>query len=321
MLEFAAAAAVFVAVAGTASYLFLRAPAKRSVEQRLGALSQAPSAPGVDASGVLRRETGTFGFMRAITGGGRAERAARDLQQAGLALKVSEYYLLRMLLAALVAMLMLLLSKFSTFGVLLSVGGGAVGFMIPAVYAAWLRGRRISQLNSQLVEALQLISNSLRSGFAFTQSVEMAVRQLESPMKEELERFLQDNALGARSDEALRNLVERTGSYDIEMMVTVILVQRTTGGNLSEILDNVAETIRERERLQGEIRALTASQRLTGMILSVYPLLLGALFTLIAYDLMKVLWETETGRVLLGIAAILQVLGFIVIRRVLRLDV
>ena len=171
------------------------------------------------------------------------------------------------------------------------------------------------------MEALQLISNSLRSGFAFTQSVEMAVRQLESPMKEELERFLQDNALGARSDEALRNLVERTGSYDIEMMVTVILVQRTTGGNLSEILDNVAETIRERERLQGEIRALTASQRLTGMILSVYPLLLGALFTLIAYDLMKVLWETETGRVLLGIAAILQVLGFIVIRRVLRLDV
>src|SRR3990172_4937170 len=259
--------------------------------------------------------------MRAITGGGRAERAARDLQQAGLALKVSEYYLLRMLLAALLAMLMLLLAKFSTVGVLLSVGGGAVGFMIPAVYAAWLRGRRISQLNSQLVEALQLISNSLRSGFAFTQSVEMAVRQLESPMKEELERFLQDNALGARSDEALRNLLERTGSYDIEMMVTVILVQRTTGGNLSEILDNVAETIRERERLQGEIRALTASQRLTGMILSVYPLLLGALFTLIAYDLMKVLWETETGRVLLGIAAILQVLGFIVIRRVLRLDV
>jgi len=322
MLEFAAAAAVFLAVSGGAFYFFARIPGRLSVEQRLDALSQAPTAQGVDASGVLRRKTGTFGFMRLLlSGGGRAERAARDLQQAGLALKVSEYYLLRILLGSLVVVLILLMSQASTVGFVIGAAGGVVGFMVPAWYAMWLRGRRIAQISAQLVEALQLISNSLRSGFAFTQSVEMAVRQLEPPIKDELERFLQDNALGARSDEALRNLVERTGSYDVEMMVTTILVQRTTGGNLSEILDNVAETIRERERLQGEIRSLTASQRLTGMILSVYPLFLGALFTLIAYDLMKVLWEEEFGRVLLGIAATLQILGFIVIRRVLRLDV
>jgi len=105
------------------------------------------------------------------------------------------------------------------------------------------------------------------------------------------------------------------------MMVTTILVQKTTGGNLSEILDNVAETIRERERLQGEIRALTSSQRLSGIILSIYPIFLLALFTLIAYDLMSVLWTTEAGRILLMIAAVLQVMGFITIRRILRLDV
>jgi tight adherence protein B len=193
--------------------------------------------------------------------------------------------------------------------------------MIPAWYVSWLRGRRLAQINSQLVEGLQLISNGLRSGFAFTQSVEMAVRQLSSPLKEELQRFLQDNALGSKTDEALHSLVERTGSYDVEMMVTTILVQRTTGGNLSEILDNVAETIRERERLQGEIRALTAQQRLTGRVLAIYPLLLGLLFTLVAYDLMKVLWEEEFGRVLLFVAGIFQVLGFLAISRILRLDV
>jgi tight adherence protein B len=104
-------------------------------------------------------------------------------------------------------------------------------------------------------------------------------------------------------------------------MVTTILVQKTTGGNLSEILDNVAETIRERERLQGEIRALTSSQRLSGIILSIYPLFLFGIFTLIAYDLMSVLWTTEAGRFLLMIAAVLQVMGFITIRRILRLDV
>jgi tight adherence protein B len=149
----------------------------------------------------------------------------------------------------------------------------------------------------------------------------MAVRQLQPPLRDELQRFLQDNALGSKTDEALEALVERTGSYDIEMMVTTILVQRTTGGNLSEILDNVGETIRERERLQGEIRALTAQQRLTGRVLAIYPLLLGALFTVVAYDLMSVLWEEEFGRVLLAIAGAFQVLGFIVISRVLRLDV
>jgi tight adherence protein B len=140
-------------------------------------------------------------------------------------------------------------------------------------------------------------------------------------MRDELERFLQDNALGSKTDEALNNLVERTGSYDVEMMVTTILVQRTTGGNLSEILDNVAETIRERERLQGEIRAMTAQQRLTGRVLAIYPLLLGVLFTVVAYDLMTVLWTEEFGRMLLLVAGVFQVVGFFVINRVLRLDV
>jgi tight adherence protein B len=116
-------------------------------------------------------------------------------------------------------------------------------------------------------------------------------------------------------------MVSRTGSYDVEMMVTTILVQKTTGGNLSEILDNVAETIRERERLQGEIRALTASQRLSGVILSIYPMFLLLIFTAMAYDLMSVLWTTELGRVLFGIALVLQVMGIVVIRRILRLDV
>jgi tight adherence protein B len=127
---------------------------------------------------------------------------------------------------------------------------GAAGFMVPGVYIGWLKGRRIQTINTQLVETLQLISNALRSGFAFTQAVEMAARQVQAPMQDELNQYMQDNALGARSEDALLALAERTGSYDVDMMVTTIIVQRTTGGNLSEILDNVAETIRERERLQ-----------------------------------------------------------------------
>jgi len=320
MLELLAAASAFVFVVSVALYMFLRLPGSRTVEQRVGTLGTAP-AQNVDADGVLRRETGTFSFMLPVSNSGWADKAALDLQQAGLRLKVSEYFLLRLLLGVLVAVLTFLLTNGSTLGTLITPVAGLVGFVIPAVYVGFLRSRRITTINAQLVETLQLISNSLRSGFAFTQSVEMTVRQVQSPIKDELERFLQDTQLGAKQEEALLRLVSRTGSYDVEMMVTTILVQKTTGGNLSEILDNVAETIRERERLQGEIRALTASQRLTGFILSIYPMFLLLLFTAMAYDLMSVLWTTELGRVLLAIALTLQVIGIFVIRRILRLDV
>ncbi len=320
MIEFLAALAVFAAVVFFALYMFLRVPGNRVVEQRIGSLAPSPT-QGPDATGVLRRESGTFGFMQPVANSTWAARAAVDLQRAGLAFKVSEYVLLRLLLGTLLAVLALLLTGASMLGFVLAIALALVGWMIPAWYAGMLRGRRINTINAQLVEALQLIANSLRSGFAFTQAVEMANKQLQSPIRDEFERFLQDIQLGAKQDEALRLVAQRTGSYDIDMMVTSILVQRTTGGNLSEILDNVAETIRERERLQGEIRALTASQRLTGIILSIYPIILFFLFSLIAYDLMKVLWEEEFGRILLATAAILQIIGFFVIRRILTLDV
>jgi tight adherence protein B len=105
------------------------------------------------------------------------------------------------------------------------------------------------------------------------------------------------------------------------MMVSSIMIQRNTGGNLSEILDNVADTIRERERLQGEIRALTSSQRFTGFVLSVYPIFLGALFFALAPETWKVLFESELGRILLLSAAGLQVMGMMTIRRILALEV
>ena len=122
-------------------------------------------------------------------------------------------------------------------------------------------------------------------------------------------------------DAALQSMADRSGSTDFEMMVSSVLIQRTIGGNLSELLDRVAETVKERERLQGEIRSLTASQRFTGLILSIYPIVLGLLFFVIAPDVWKVLVTEEAGRLMLALAAVLQVIGIIAIRRVLTLEV
>jgi tight adherence protein B len=244
-----------------------------------------------------------------------------DLDRAGLQLKVSEYVLIRLLFAVVFAFAALLLLRFSTAGFLAFGICAIVGYMAPAFYVGLRKARRRDAISAQLVEMLEMLSNSLRSGFAFVQAVELAARQLKPPIKDELEAFLSDTSLGAKTEDALHALADRTASVDIELMVTTILVQRTSGGNLSEVLDNVAATIRERERLQGDIRALTAQQRFTGLVLSVYPILLGLLFVALAPDIWKVLWEKEGGRILLAVAAGLQLLGMLSIRRILKLEV
>ena len=117
--------------------------------------------------------------------------------------------------------------------------------MLPMFWVRMRKARRQAKITSQLVETLHLLANALRSGFAFNQAIEAAAKQMDPPIQDELNYFLRDTSLGARPDDALAAMVVRSGSLDLEMLVTTLLVQRTTGGNLSEVLDNVAETIRE----------------------------------------------------------------------------
>lgn len=318
-LAIIAAVLVFVAVAALILAVSSTSPAKR-VEARLTRLE--PKIESSPVENVLRTDSGTFPLLRSlITGSAWSARIAQELSQAGWGLKVSEYLLIRMFVGAALGLGALLVGSVSPGGLLIALILGAVGFMIPTLVLQYYRSRRQRAINGQLAEMLSLLSNSLRSGFAFTQAVELAAKQLGPPITRELERFLHDISLGAPTDVALQQMAERTGSYDIDMMVSSIMIQRNTGGNLSEILDNVADTIRERERLQGEIRALTSSQRFTGLVLSVYPLFLGAVFFALAPNTWKILFEAELGRILLIAAAGLQIMGMITIRRILALEV
>jgi len=323
LLELLAAAFVFVSVGAVVLVLLGYAHPARMTERRIKTLVHAPHEEELQARGLLTRSGSPVPLLRNLTFDHNdwATRAKLDLQRAGLTLKVSEYMLLRLLLAVLVALFVIVVSGGSPLGILIALALAVAGFLVPAMALKTLATRRQSAISAQLVETLQLISNGLRSGFAFTQALELAAKQMTSPIRDELEHFLRDNSLGAPIEDSLRAMVDRSGSLDLDMVVTSILVQRTTGGNLSEILDNVAETVRERYRLQGEMRALTASQRLTGLILSLYPLFLLAVFSLIAPSVMKVLVTEELGRILLGIAITLQVIGAFAIRRITSLEV
>jgi tight adherence protein B len=313
-----AGVAVFVAVAALVLAL-LNPQTNVAAENRIRDLKQRSTA--TNYGSVLRRET-TFPLLRRLLSAGSwADKTALDLRQAGLSLKVSEYVLLRLVTAVFPALLIFLVFGTSGLSLALGLGAGLVGFMLPDIFVRVLKGRRRLAIEKQLAPTLALIANALRSGFAFNQGVELAAKQSDPPIRDELNQYLRDTGLGAPVDVALTQMAERVGSYDFDMMVTTILIQRTTGGNLSEILDTVAETIRERERLQGEIRALTSSQRFTGLVLSIYPILLCLLFILLAPDLWSVLWKDEIGRIVLVIAGTLQLAGMITIRRILNLEV
>jgi tight adherence protein B len=322
-MEVVAAGLIFIAVS-TLTLVFLRNDnPRRAFERRIQTLNKPMESPGLEGQGLLTRNASPLPFLRKLTSTDKdwVGRTTLDLQRAGLTLKVSEYLLIRLSTAVVIAVVTLLIGSGSPLGVVLALVLGSLGFMLPALVVRNRKARRQAALNAQLVETIQLISNGLRSGFAFTQAVELAARQINPPIQDELELFLRDGRLGSSVEDSLHGIVERTGSLDIEMMVTTILVQRTTGGNLSEILDNVAETIRERERLKGEIRALTASQRFTGLILSIYPIFLAVIFFAIAPSVMQVLVTEEVGRWLLALAIVLQLAGALIMRRILTLDV
>jgi tight adherence protein B len=140
-------------------------------------------------------------------------------------------------------------------------------------------------------------------------------------MSQEIGRVLLDINLGKSTEDALVALNERVGSDDMDMFVTAILVQRQSGGNLAEVLESVAATIRERERIKGEIKTLTAAQRFTAWILSLWPATLALVFYLINPDIMSLMWTTGTGVALLVLWVFLNVMGIVALQRILSIDI
>jgi tight adherence protein B len=291
-------------------------------ETRLRALNAQAQSREIEARALLRRSTSAIpALRRALDTSSWADQAALDLERAHLNLRVGEYLMIRLFTAAVLFAIPVLLARGNMIGLVVGVVMALVGFMLPAFYVVLKRRRRLDQIDKQLVEGLSHLANSIRAGFAMLQSIDAAAQRLQPPLSEEFARLVTDVRLGASLEDSLAALGSRVGSYDLDMVITAILIQRSTGGNLSEVLDNVAETIRERDRIRGEIRVLTASQRFASWILSLWPVALAGVFFLLNRDIMSNLWTEPAGIVLLIIAVVLQVLGFFTIRRVVAIEI
>jgi tight adherence protein B len=240
-----------------------------------------------------------------------------DLARANLKLTVGEFVMLQVGCTVVVGVLAWLISGVVLVGSLFA----ALGWFIPKV---WLRRRQASRLkafNNQLADTIALMSNSLRSGLSLVQAMEMISREAEPPISDEFQRVVREIGLGVGPQEALLHLVRRVNSDDLDLMVVAILVQFEIGGNLSRILDSIASTIRERVKLHGEIRTMSAQGRMAGYVLSGMPVAIGGVLMLIAPSYMGALFTPGPWLALPVAAFIGIVIGSLTIRKLVAIEV
>jgi len=180
--------------------------------------------------------------------------------------------------------------------------------------------KRLQKFDSQLVDALAIISNSMRSGFSFLQAMDMVRREMPDPISTEFKRTLREINLGMSTEEALENFTKRVESKDLDIIVTAILVQRKVGGNLAEVLDNIADTIRDRIKIKGELRALTAQGRISGIIIGLLPAALCLILMVINPGYIMLLFSDARGVLLLCLAIAMEATGVFLINKIVKIE-
>ena len=259
-----------------------------------------------------RKEVDPFATLSADVEDKRfTTRVQRDLARANLKLRVAEYYYIR-IGASLALGVLLFVFRDPMSGVI----GFILGYFLPRFWVGRRISGRLSAFNKQLPDTIVLLSNSLRAGSSFLQSIELVSREGGPPMSEEMGRVVREVNLGLGMEEALHNLVRRIKSDDLDLMVTAIGIQQQVGGNLAEILDTIAFTIRERVRIKGEINTLTAQGRVSGYLVAFLPIGLGAALNAINPAFMAPLFTETIGRILIGVGAVMMTIGFLAIRKI-----
>jgi len=301
------------------------------LERYASGREEAKKAEGSTSLGDLISQSAAISQLnKAVEGRDFGASIARDLARADLKLKVSEYLFIWG--AAIVGIPVFMF--FAGFALpalqnpIILLVGAVVGFFLPRWYVRRRQGKRINQFNKQLPDTITLVANALRAGSSFLQAIELVVREARPPISTEFARVIREVNLGLPFEQALENLVRRVRSEDLELMVTAISIQYSVGGNLAEILDSIAYTIRERVRIKGEIRTLTAQQRMSGYVVGFLPIALVGFLVVIAPSFMEPMLDPSvnvlgipTGIILFAIGGFMMFTGFMIIRRIVDIEV
>lgn len=318
MIPLLAGGSMFLLVYG------LRTANQRSekLARQLGRFTNRPTLTSepIQAGGLVRarrrlsrvRELDSYLERKGFAAGVDQQLAAADIP-----LRVGEYVLIRWLVALGLALAFAVAFRLP----IAAVPGAVVGYMIPGVYVGFRKKQRMNRLDEQLVDALMLMAGGLRAGYSFLQGAEAVVRELSAPIRDEFGAMLQDLRVGVQVEEALVSLAKRTGTEEFDMMVTAILVQRSSGGNLAEILETIAHTIRERMRIRREVSTLTAQERMSSYVVGALPIVAFGFLTVINPAYLDLLFGSEMGRMLLAAAVALEIIGFVIIRKIIDIKI
>lgn len=282
--------------------------------------------------GKVIATTAAFGnFDKVVERRDFSANLARELARADLSLKPSEFLAIRAasLLGVPAAVVLLGATVAAPLGNPIAyVVALVAGFMLPRLWLGRRKSGRLKAFNTGLADTITLIANALRSGSSFLQAIEMVVRETEPPISTEFARVIREVNLGLPFEQALENMVRRVRSEDLELMATAIEIQHQVGGNLAEILDQIAYTIRERVRIKGEVKTLTAQGRMSGYVVGFLPVGLGVAISVISPSFMAPMFSKPPeliglplGLVVLGIGGLSMALGIFFIRRIVTIEV
>ena len=239
-----------------------------------------------------------------------------QLQSADIKMRPEEFLLIWVIVAVLPALFILLISdSLATVAIIAAV----IGAMIPFAIVKIKQKQRVKRFDVQLSDALMLSCSSLRAGLSFTQAMEAISKDMPDPIASEFGTVLEEMSMGMPMDEALERLNKRINSQYLPLMVSSVLIQRQTGGNLSSILEGIANSIKEKMKLKQELKAFTSAGKTTGLMVGSMPIILCVLFFFVNREFIMPLFTTNMGHIFLGVAAGLEVLCFLAVRKIINI--
>jgi tight adherence protein B len=284
------------------------------IEKRLGIAEEREA-----SAATTRERVSPMGdaLNRALVSRGVGADLATQLARADLKITVGEFMAATVILIIGAGGVAFFLKK----DIVVTVGACLAGFFAPRLYIKVLRGRRLKAFNNQLGDTINLMVNGIRAGYSILQAMESVAHEMGPPIADEFNRVVQETRLGISLEEALDHMLRRVPSDDLDMLITAINVQREVGGNLAEVLDSISFTIRERVRIKGDLAAKTGQSRLSGYMVGLIPIALGGFLYLLNPDYVGQLLDHICGYIMIGVAVLGIVLGFVVMNKIMQIDV
>jgi len=245
----------------------------------------------------------------------RLDQIAEELYVAGVALRAEEFITLWIMTGGVIPAIALFLGAPLT----ISIGLVIVGASLPIVWVTVKKNKRLALLGLQLSDAFSIICNALRVGQSFQSAMKNVADEMEEPISREFMRVYRETQYGMPLETSLGRLVNRTKNPDLELMCSAVIIQRQIGGNLAVILSNIADTINQRIRLRGEIRTMTSAGRMSGYIIGALPVFIILLLMFINPSYINTFFVTSSGRTMLGVSVVLEIIGFLIVRKIVNI--